>query len=108
MHMYVCVHVCSTFLVVVQTLSHVQCFVTPWTAELQVSLSFTISQSLFKLMSIELMRPSNRFILYCPFLLMPSIFTSIRVFPMSQFFASDDQRIGASATASALPMNVQS
>ena len=51
----------------------------PWTAACQASLSFTVSQSLLKLMSIELMMPSNHLILCCP-LLLPSVFSSIRVF----------------------------
>ena len=55
-------------------------FVTPWTAAHQASLSFTISQSLLKLMSIESVIPSNHLILYCLLLLLPSIFPSIRVF----------------------------
>ena len=55
-------------------------FATPWTAVCQGSLSFTISQSLLKLMSIELMMPSNHLILCHPLLLLPSIFPSIRVF----------------------------
>ena len=54
-------------------------FVTPWTAARQTSLSFTISQSLLKRMSIELLMLSNHLILYCPLLLLPSIFPSIRV-----------------------------
>ena len=54
-------------------------FVTLWTAACQASLSFTTSQSLFKFMSIELVMPSNRLILCHPFLLLPSIFPSIRV-----------------------------
>ena len=53
---------------------------TPWTAALWTSLSFTVSQSLLKLMSIELVMPSNHLILCCPLLLLPSIFPSIRVF----------------------------
>ena len=53
---------------------------TPWTAGPQVSLSFTISQSLLKLMSIESMMPSNNLVLCHPLLLLPSIFPSIRVF----------------------------
>ena len=65
---------------VVQLLIHVQLFVTPWTAACQASLPFTISQSLFKLMSIELMMPSNHLILCHPLLLLPSIMPSIRVF----------------------------
>ena len=55
-------------------------FVTPWTAARQASLSFTISWSLLRLMSIESMMPSNHLILWCPLLLLPSIFPSIRVF----------------------------
>ena len=58
----------------------VQLFATPWTAAHQASLSFTISWSLLKLMSIESMMLSNHLILCCP-LLLPSIFPSIRVFP---------------------------
>ena len=65
---------------VVQSLSHVWLFVTPWTAAFQVSLSFTISQSLLKLMSIESVMPSNHLILCYPLIILPSIFTSIRVF----------------------------
>ena len=65
----------------VQSLSCVQLFATPWTAALQVSLSITNSQNLRKLMSIELVMPSNHLILCCPLLLLPSIFFSIRVFP---------------------------
>ena len=52
----------------------------PWTAAHLASLSFTISQSLLKLMYIELVMASNRLTLYCPLLLLPSIFPSIRVF----------------------------
>ena len=66
--------------VVVQSLSCVQLFATPWTVARQASLSFTISQSLLKPTSTELMMPSNHLILYCPLLLLPSIFPSIRVF----------------------------
>ena len=64
----------------VQLLSHVQLFETPWTAACQASLSITNSQSLFKLMSIESVMPSNHLILCHPLLLLPSIFPSIRVF----------------------------
>ena len=60
--------------------SHVQLFVMPWTAACQASLSFIISGSLLKLMSIELVMPSNYLILCCPLLLLPSTFPSIRVF----------------------------
>ena len=67
-------------IVVVQSLSHVQCFATSWPTAHQASLSFTISWSFLKLMSIELVMPSNHLILCCPLLLLPSIFPSIRVF----------------------------
>ena len=60
--------------------SHVQLFVTPWTAACQASLSITNSQDLLKLMSIESVILSNHLILCCPLLLLPSIFPSIRVF----------------------------
>ena len=64
----------------VQSLSHVRLFATPWTAACQISLSITNSWSLFKLMCIESVMPSNRLILCHPLLLLPSIFSSIRVF----------------------------
>ena len=64
---------------VVQSLSHVRLFVTPWTAACQASLSITNSQSLLKLMSIELMMPTKHLIL-CHLLLLSSVFPSIRVF----------------------------
>ena len=66
--------------VVVQSLSRVWLFVTPWTVARQASLSFTISWSLLKLMSTESVMPSNLLILCHPLLLPPSIFPSIRVF----------------------------
>ena len=69
-----------TFITSVQLLSRVQLFVTPWTAAHQASLSITNSQSLLKLMSFELVKPSNHLILCRPLLLLPSIFPSIRVF----------------------------
>ncbi|XP_055394396.1 DNA repair protein RAD51 homolog 2 isoform X6 [Bubalus kerabau] len=61
-------------------LSHVRLFATPWTAARQASLSFTISWSLLKLRSIQLLMPSNHLILCCPLLLLPSILPSIRIF----------------------------
>ena len=64
----------------VQLLSCVQLISTPWTATCQASLSITNSWNLLKLMSIELVMPSNHLILCCPLLLLPSIFPSIRVF----------------------------
>ena len=66
--------------VVVQSLSRVLLFVTPWTATCQSSLSFTISWSLLKGLSTELVMPSNHLILCCPLIFLPSIFLSIRVF----------------------------
>ena len=71
---------CCLLFFVVRSHSHVQLFASPCTAACQASLSFTISWSLLKLMSIESMMPSNHLILYCPLLLLPSIFPSIRVF----------------------------
>ena len=65
---------------VVQSFSCVQLFVTSWTAVCQVPLSFTISQSLLKCMSIESVMTFNHLILCCPLNLLPSIFPSIRVF----------------------------
>src|SRR5574342_143113 len=64
----------------VQSLSHVQLFVTPWTAAHQASLFITNSWSLLKLMFIESVMPSNHLIFCHPLLLPPSIFPSIRVF----------------------------
>ena len=96
-----------TILVVsVQLHSYVWLFATLWTAAHQASLSFTISQSLLKLMSIELVMPFNHLILCYPLLLLPSIFPS-GSFPMSQFFASGGQSIGVSALAPVLPLNIQ-
>ena len=64
----------------VQSLSCVQLFETPWTAARQASLSFTISQSLLKLMSIKSVMSSNHLILCRPLLLLPSVFPRKRVF----------------------------
>ena len=79
-------------------------FATPWTAACQVSLSITNVRSLLKLMSMELVMPSNDLILCCPLLLLLSESGS---FPMSQFFTSGGQSIEASASASVFPMNIQ-
>ena len=64
----------------VQSLSHVRLFATPWTSAHQASLSITNSQSSPKPMSIESVMPSNHLILCRPLLLLPSIFSNIRVF----------------------------
>ena len=69
----------SPMLLVVQSLSRVGLFATPWTAACQASLSFTISWNLLKLLSIELVMPSNHLILCRPLLFLPLIFPSIRV-----------------------------
>ena len=103
----------TTVVIVIQVLSHVWLFGTPWTAACQASLSFTISWSLLKLMSIESVMSSNHLILCHP-LLLHSIFPSIRVFFNRQLFASGGQSIGASASIWSwilfsfnIPMNIQ-
>ena len=73
--------VCKQDFVVIHSLSHLPLFVTPWTAACQASLSSTISRSLLKFMSIELMMPSSHLVLCHPLLLLPFIFPIIRVFP---------------------------
>ena len=75
-----CMRFCVYHVVVVQSLSRVQLFVTLWTTAPQSPLSFTTSWSLLKLMSIESERPSKHLILCHPLLLLLSIFSSIRVF----------------------------
>ena len=67
-------------LIIAQSLCHVWLFVTPWTAACQAFLSFTVSQSLLKLLPTESVMPSNYLILCCPLLLLPSVFPKIRVF----------------------------
>ena len=89
-----------------QSLSRVRLFVTPWTTAHQASLSITNSQSLLKLMFIELVMPSNHLILCHPLLLLPPIFFSLKVL-MSQLFASGGQSFGASDPASVFPINIQ-
>ena len=71
---------CLRILVVVQSLSHVRLFETPWTAAHQASLSFSISWSFLKLISTESVMSSNHLVLCRPILLLPSIFPSTRVF----------------------------
>ena len=85
----------------------VRLFATPWTVAHYAFLSFTISWSLLKLTSIESVMPSNHLILCSPLLLLPSIFSASGSFPMIQLFTSGGQSIGASTSASALPMNSQ-
>ena len=90
----------------VRSLSCVQLFVTPRTAACQVSLFITNSRSLPKLMSIELVMPSNHLILCCPLLLLPSIFPSIRVIS-NEFFPSGGQSTGVSDSTPVVPVNIQ-
>ena len=89
-----------------QSLSSVWLFVNPWTAARQASLSITNARSLLKLMAIESVMPSNHLIL-CRRVLLSSIFPTSGYFQMSQFFESDGQSIGVSASASVLRMNIQ-
>ena len=91
----------------VQSLSRVRLFATPRTAARQASLSITNSQSLLKIMSIEVVMPSNHLIFCRPLLLLSSIFPGIRVFSMSQFSTSGGESIGVSASASVFPINIQ-
>ena len=91
---------------VVQLLSHVWLFEMLWIAACQTSLSFTISQSLLKLMSIESVMPSNHLILCRPVLLLPQSFPGSGSFPVDRPFASGGQSIGASASASLLPSDL--
>ena len=91
----------------VQSLSCVQLFAIPWAAARQTSLSITNSWSLLKLMSIELVMPSNHLILCHPLLLLPSIFPSIRVFSSESVLLIRWPSTGASASASVFPMNIQ-
>ena len=95
----------SWIAVVDQSLSHIWLFVTPGTATCQAPLSSTISWNLLIFMSIESVMLYNHLILCCPLFLLLSIFPNIRIFPLSQLFASDGQRIRASA--SVLPVNIQ-
>ena len=87
--------------------SHVQLFVTPWTAACQASLSFTISWGLLKLMSTESVMSSNHLIFCHPLFLLPSIFPSIRVFPKELAHLIRGQSTGVSSSASILLMTIQ-
>ena len=91
----------------VQSLSRVRLFVTPWTAALQTSLSFNISLSLLKLMSIESVMPSNHLILYRSFSSCLQSFPTSGSFQMSQLFMWGGERIGVSASTWVLPINTQ-
>ena len=84
---------------VVQSLNHVQLLATPWTAAHQAFLSFTICRSQWCYLTVS---SSATLFSFCP-----QSFPASGSSPMSQFFASDCQSIGASASASVLPMNIQ-
>ena len=101
---YLAQKACNFIFVVVQLLSHAWLFSTPWTAVRQASLSLTVSWNWFKLMSIDSGMPSNHLILCLPLLLLPSVFPSIRVFFIESVFLFGGQSIGASASASVLPV----
>ena len=91
----------------VQLLSHVQLFATPWTAAHQASLSITNSRSLLKFMSIESVMPSNHLILCCPLLLLPSIFPSIRAFSNESVLHIRWPEYWSFSFSIILPMNIQ-
>ena len=91
----------------VQSLSRVRVFATPWTAARQTSLSITNPWSLPKLMSIESVMPSNHLILGLPFSSCLQSFPASGSFQMSRLFTSGGQSIGVSASTSVLPMNTQ-
>ena len=93
--------------VVLQLLSHVWLFVTPWTAGCQASLSFIISWSLIKLTTICLWRYPTISSFFTLFSSCPQSFSASGSFQMSQFFTPGGQSIGTSASASVLPMNIQ-
>ena len=90
-----------------QALSHVPVFMIAWNEACQSSLPFTISWSLLKFMSIELVMLSNYLILCCPFFPFAFNLSQHQSFPMSWLFALGGQNIGVSASASVLPMNIQ-
>ena len=96
----------SCSFVVIQSLSRFQLFATSWPAARQASLSFTVSQSLLRLMSIELVMLSSHIIL-CRTFSCPQSFPASRSFPVSWLFPSGGQSTGASASASVLSVSIQ-
>ena len=93
--------------VVIHSLNCVRPFSTLWIAARKAPQSFTVSWSLLKFMSIELVMLYNHLNLCNPLLILPSVLPSIRYFLMSWLFASSGQSIGASSSALALPMSIQ-
>ena len=110
LYWFICLYLyqCHSVLiaVAVYSLSHVRLFATPWTAACQPFLRFTISWSLFTLMSCELMMPSNHLIL-CHSLLLPSVFPSIRVFSNELALCIRCPKYWSSVSASVLSVNIQ-
>ena len=100
-------HYDPDMVVVVQSLSRVRLFTTPWTAAHEASLFFTISRSLLKLMSIELVCHPTISSCIIPFSSCLQSFPASGSFLMSRLFTSGGQSIGASASALVLPMNIQ-
>ena len=92
---------------VIQSLCRVWLFVTQWTAARQASVSFTISQKLLKLTSIESVMPSDHLVLCRTFSSCLQSVPASGSFPMCQFFTSGGQSIDPSASVSVLPMNTQ-
>ena len=92
--------------VVVQSLSHVWLSATPWTAACQASLSIANSRSLLKPTSIELVMPSNHFILCHPLLLLPSTFPSIRVLSNESVLSIRWPKHWSFSFSTPLPMNI--
>ena len=87
--------------------SHVQLFVTPWTTACQANQSITNPWSLLKFMCIDSVMPSNHLVLCHSVILMPTVFPCTGVSSSIRLFTSGGQSIGASASASVLPMNIQ-
>ena len=105
-----CVSVSNQYIVCLQSvqwLSCVQLFVILWTVARQASLSITNSWSLLKFMSIESVVPSNHLILYCPLLLLPSIFPSIRIFSNELALPIRWPKFWSFSSASVHPVNIQ-
>ena len=91
----------------VQSLSHVQLFATPWTEACQASLSITNSRSLLKQMSVESVMPSNHLVLCHPFLLLPSIFLSIRVYSIESVRSLRESLSDADSRDTAYPQQTR-
>ena len=100
-------HDSLSIIVPVQSLCHIQLFVNPWVAARQTPLSSTISRSLLKFISVELVMLSNRHICCCHFHFCPQSFPASGSFPMHWLFAAGGQSIAGSRSATILMMNIQ-